>query len=141
MKLALHSPILGLVFGLGFAWSALAQQPVVTSPSSVGTVNTSGTIGTGGGTFQSVFAAAGHVAKPSVAARQGCLVQNTGGNVEYVFVGPIASATEATSYQLVPPGTGIQGGSISCATLGGGVLQDQISITGTSGDTFTATRQ
>lgn len=120
------------------AGPALAQQAVTTSPSVVGTVHADSTIASTN-VFQSVFAAAGPAA--SAAKRQGCAIQNTGSATMYIYVGPIASATKNGSYQLVPPGTGVQGGSFSCATGGGGVLQDQISITGTSGDTFTATRQ
>jgi hypothetical protein len=140
MKFPRH--ILGFVLGLGVAFQALAQngQPVVTSPSSVGTVHADGTIAATG-TFQSVFAAAGHMAKPSLPVRQGCLIQNTGSNTQYVYFGPIASATQASAFQLAPPSTGSQGGSISCSTLGGSVLQDQVSITGTIGDSFVAEHQ
>jgi len=120
-----------------FANAAVAQQK--TNPFLSTSTRESGTIATGG-TFQQVFAAA-----TSAAPRNGCLIQNTGSAMQYVFVGPIASATEATSYQIQPPNASgtppTQGGAFSCATLTGGVVQDQISIAGNSSDTFTATSQ
>lgn len=106
-----------------------------TSPSPVTSTNVSGTIATTG-TFQSVLAATS-----AAAPRKGCLIQNNGTGFMFVFAGPIASATEAKSYQLQPPTSTTQGGSFSCATLTGAVLQDQISITGTGADTFTASSQ
>ena len=114
---------------------AHAQQAVVTSPSQNSSLNVSGTIAVTS-TFQSVVPSAigGRV-------RQGCLIQNTGSNTQYVYFGPLASATKAMSYQLSPPGAATQGGAISCSTSAGGVLQDQVVITGTSGDTFTAEYQ
>lgn len=118
------------------AGAASAQQPVITSPSRVGSVNASGTIAVTN-TFQQVFASALLLAQP----RQGCAIQNNGVNTMWVFFGPLASATKATSFQLVPPGVGVQGGSIGCNTGGGGVLQDQVSITGTATEAFTANRQ
>jgi hypothetical protein len=130
-----------LVLGLGLSPSlALAQQPVQTLPSPPSSVHNDGTI-TVTNTFQSVFAQSGQSANPSTRPRQGCLIQNTGSNPMWVFAGPIASATKNTSFQLVPVGTGVQGGSFSCSTGAGGAIQDQISITGTSGDTFAATQQ
>jgi hypothetical protein len=118
------------------ALPASAQQPVVTSPSRVASVNASGTIAVTN-TFQQIFASALLLAQP----RQGCLIQNGGASTMWVFFGPIASATKAASFQLVPPGVGVQGGAIGCATGGGGVLQDQVSITGTATEAFTAARQ
>lgn len=125
-----------LFIGVGSAW---AQAPVATTPSYVTTTGASGSISVTS-TFQSVFAAVG-APGIGVTARQGCAIQNTGSNTMYVYIGAIANATKATSFQLVPPATGVQGGSFNCATGGGGVVQDQISITGTASDTFTATRQ
>lgn len=124
-----------IVACLLFASAAFAQSNVTTNPSYVGSTNLSGSIGTTN-TFQSLSLA---VVPPN--RRNGCLIQDNGSNTMYVFFGPIGSATKAASYQLIPPGTGIQGGSVSCATGGGGVLQDQISITGTSGDAFAASTQ
>jgi hypothetical protein len=115
---------------------ASAQQPVVTSPSRVASVNASGTIAVTN-TFQQVFASALLLAQP----RQGCLIQNNGASTMWVFFGPVASATKPTSFQLVPPGVGVQGGGIGCGTGAGGVIQDQVSITGTATEAFTANRQ
>lgn len=123
--------------GLGLAlWvnEALAQSAVKTLPSPSGSVNVSGTIASGG-VFQSI------VVRNTGGTRQGCLVQNNGTNIMYVFFGPIADATTAKSFQLVPPSTGVQGGSVSCATGAGTTLQDQVSITGTVGEAFAAAWQ
>lgn len=135
MRKLLLVSALALMVPLG----ARAQSPVVTYPNPVTSVDASSTI-TVTNTFQSVFTAAGGTGSAR-AARQGCLIQNNGSNTMWVFAGPIANATKATSFQLIAPTTGVQGGSFSCATGGGGILQDQISITGTSGDAFTAKRQ
>jgi hypothetical protein len=85
-------------------------------------------------TFQSIQA--------STAGRNGCLIQNNSqANEMWVFFGPIGSATKATAFGL-PPGTATTpGGSIACAVGGLGVLTDQVSITGTATDTFTANFQ
>lgn len=89
-------------------------------------------------TFQVVFAN-----QPSLTRRNGCAIQNNGSNTMYVYVhqGASGTATKNSSYQLAPPGTGTQGGVFICATGAGGIIQDQIDITGTSGDTFAATIQ
>lgn len=117
-----------------------AAQTVTTNPQPVFSTSAGGSVAVTN-TFQSVFAAK---ANPAQSMRFGCTIQNSGasnaGSI-FVFVGPIASATKAASFELVPVGTGVQGGSFSCATGGGGVIQDQISVTGTSGDTFAATSQ
>lgn len=68
------------------------------------------------------------------ANRSGCTVQNTSANAQYVFFGPIASATIAKSVKL------LSGQSVGC-NAGPLVLTDQISISGTSGDTFYAATQ
>lgn len=134
MKRTLLAKALGLVLLLGSG--AFAQTPVVTSPSRAGSINASGTIAVTN-TFQQVFASTLGTPAP----RQGCLVQNGGTNVMWVFFGPIASATKASAFQLVAPAVGVQGGAIGCGTGGGGVLQDQVSITGTMGEAFAASRQ
>lgn len=74
-------------------------------------------------TFQSLWVAA--------SGRKGCLIQNTSGHVQYIYIGPIAGATLAKSFQVLPNGW------FSCRG-GGMVLTDQISITGTTTDTFVA---
>lgn len=71
--------------------------------------------------------------------RKGCLIQNTytNSNPMWVFFGPIGSATKGASFELDPS----HGLSISCAVGGLGVLSDQVSITGTSADSYTANFQ
>lgn len=64
--------------------------------------------------------------------RKGCLIQNGGTPTMYVYFGLISGATTAASAQLSA------GQAISCAING---VQDAISITGTSGDTFFANFQ
>jgi hypothetical protein len=112
---------------------ALAQQPVYTIAAPRNSVNASGTIAVTN-TFQQVFAAA-NVTPGGSPARLGCLVQNNGTHTMYVFFGPIASATLTNSVQLAA------GGSVSCSALSGVVAADQVSITGTSGDTYFAAQQ
>lgn len=93
------------------------------------TINLSGSIAVTN-TFQSVQVA--------TSTRAGCLIQNnTGSHTEYVFFGPIANATIATAIAL-PPSTI---GGVSCGLPPGGVVTDQISITGTSGDAYYAAVQ
>lgn len=121
-------------FLIAFALLAFtsAAYAVATQPQPVTSTNVSSTIAVTN-TFQSVIAAS--------PATKGCLVQNNGANTMWVFFGPIAGATKAKSFTLRPPGTGIQGGSISCATATGAVITDQVSITGTATETFTAASQ
>lgn len=88
--------------------------------------NLSGTISVTN-TFQSIQVA--------TAGRNGCNIQSTGTHTQWVFFGAIGGATEAKGFQLSA------GQTISCAVGGIGVLTDQISITGTSGDTFVANVQ
>lgn len=78
-------------------------------------------------TFQSI--------QVSTVGRKGCTVQNNGNNTMWIFFGPIGSATAVTSFQLLP------GTPVSCAVGGLGVLTDQVSITGTATDAFTANFQ
>jgi hypothetical protein len=113
--------------------SAYGQQPVFTYPNARNSVNASGTISVTN-TFQSVFAAA-TTAPGSQVARIGCFLQNNGTHTMYVYFGPIASATIGASVVLQA------GANVSCATSTGGVLADQVSITGTSGDAFFAAAQ
>lgn len=122
--------ILGLV---GATVPAGAQQ----IPLAVTSTDKSGTIGNTN-TFQVVFTFGG-----SFVRRNGCLIQNNGANPMYVYVHQGAGGTAAknNSFVLIPPATGVQGGSFSCATGAGGVIQDEIDITGTSSDIFTASVQ
>lgn len=87
------------------------------------TTNGSGAI-TAGGTYQQVFAAAG---------RNGCVIQNNAATAMWVFIGPIASATHDTSYQL-------PASSLVPFTCSGpsGVQSDVISIDGTTAAKFFA---
>jgi hypothetical protein len=108
--------------------TANAQTPVVTKPYKAYTYNYSGTIAVTN-TFQTVF-----VVSSADTGRVACTIANYGTNKMYVFFGPIANATLTNSIQLAA------NQSISC-NIGGVVLQDQVSITGTSGDAFYAAQQ
>lgn len=89
-------------------------------------------------TFQSIALAANTGGRR---ARLSCLIINNSTNRQWVFFGPIASATKAKSIPLeAAPAANALGGNVTC-TIGGSVLQDQISITGTMGDTFVAKQQ
>lgn len=73
--------------------------------------------------------------------RNGCLYQNTGNNTQYLFQhtnGTDTTASQAGSWIMIPPGNGIAPGAFNCSTGAGGVIQDQIDVAGTPGDTFTA---
>jgi hypothetical protein len=96
--------------------------------------NASGTIASTG-VFQDIWTLAPN------GGRTGCTVQNNGTGTMWVFVGPQALATEGASWQLGPPANGQPGGVFYCSLQNGGVLQDEIAITGTSGDAFTADQQ
>lgn len=61
--------------------------------------------------------------------RRGCTIQNTGTHTMFVFFGAIGSATTSNSIQ-------INGGQIVNCQVGGIILQDAVSITGTAGDPF-----
>jgi hypothetical protein len=104
---------------------AKAQGLVTTTPYQATSVVGSGSVAVTN-TFQSVLA--------SSATRRGCRLQNTSANTIYVYVGAIAGATTAQSLQLTTKG------SFDCAS-GGIVITDQISVTGTAGDTFVTVRQ
>ena len=113
------------------ATPSVAQQgsPVTTFPAPASSVDASGTIASTN-VFQSVFAS--KIGSPASQTRHNCAIQNNGSHTMYVFFGPIASATEPKSYQLAA------GLLIYCSGPSGITLQDQVSITGTSGDAFTA---
>jgi hypothetical protein len=120
-----------VLLGLVFAVPAGAQTYTVPVP--VQTTTGSSTI-TVTSTFQNVFSAN--------ATRKGCLIINTDVNEQWVFFGPIANATKALSVPLNPAtSAGLAGGQVTCATTSGGVLTDQISITGTATGTFVANSQ
>ena len=119
-----------ILVSLLMATPAWAQSPVFTLPYDVNSVNASSTV-TSTNTFQSIFAA---VAIPQ--RRASCTIQNNSvaGRTMFVFFGPIASATTPSAVQLSA------GQSVTCSVNGSG-LQDQVSITGTSGDQFFAAQQ
>jgi hypothetical protein len=83
-------------------------------------------------TFQSV--------QSLTTGRIGCAIQNNGANPMYVYFGPIGSASKAHAF-LLPASTSTSSFVVGCAVGGLGVLTDQVSITGTSGDAFTANFQ
>lgn len=111
--------------------SATVSASVSVAP--LTSTNLSGTISVTN-TFQSIQA--------STAGRNGCLIQNNStANEMWVYFGAIGGATKGKSFGL-PPGTSTApGGSISCSVGGLGVLTDQVSITGTATDAFTANFQ
>jgi hypothetical protein len=124
--------VLALIALAFLAPHALAQSAVTTYPLAVTTTNASGSIALTNA-FQSVQAA--------TSTRKGCTIQNTGVNTMWVYFGAIAGATKAQSFPLFPAdAAGQPGGYVTCS-VGGVVLTDQVSITGTTADTFVATFQ
>jgi hypothetical protein len=107
---------------------SLAQSPVTTYPYGVTSHNDSTTVASTN-TFQSIWIASG-----SNTGRSGCAIQNNGSATMYVYFGPIANATTPNSIKLST------GQSLNCETVGGVVIKDQVSITGTSGDRFYASQ-
>lgn len=81
-------------------------------------------------TFQSI--------QVSTGGRNGCTIQNQSTtDPMWVFFGAIGGATKARSFEL----DSTHGLAINCAVGGLGVLTDQVSITGTSADGYTANFQ
>jgi hypothetical protein len=95
----------------------------VVAPGVRASVTASGTI-TLGGTFQTLIT--------NAQSRSGCLLQNTSTHTLYVYLGTLAAATTANSFQLTP------GQIFSCASPGGTIIvSDTINITtSTTADTF-----
>lgn len=112
-----------LIYSVSFSF---AQSPVITQPYAVTTFNASGIITPTSLTFQSIWAA-----NTTTRGRAACKIQNNGTHTEYVFFGPIANATTQSSLSLAA-------GVITDCNIGGTVIQDQVSITGTAGDPFYA---
>lgn len=113
--------LFGLIILLACPIVAFAENIAVTSKNLSGTITVTNT-------FQSV--------QSSQTVRQGCTLQNTASNNQWVFFGPIANATKATAVLLAA------GQSVSCTVGSGGTtLQDQVSVTGTSGDAYFANFQ
>jgi hypothetical protein len=108
------------LLSISCVWSAHAQSIPKLSTNLSGTITTTNT-------FQSI--------QGQNNGRNGCLIINGGTHPMYPYFGPLTSATTATAAPL-PVGQGI-----SCAINGNLVVQDAISITGTSGDLFFANFQ
>lgn len=119
--------ILFAVLLLAPAW-AFAQQPVLTQPTGVTSIDYSGTIAVTS-TFQKVFDAS-----TGTRGRLGCSVTNNGAATMFIYLGAIADATTPKSMQLA------SGATYNCAS-GGIVVLDQLNITGTSGQAFGAKQQ
>lgn len=117
--------LLFLALGVSLAY---AQQPVITHPYNITSNNASSTIAVTN-TFQSIWAASA-----STTGRVGCTVINYGSSTMWVFFGPIANATKATSIQLAA------NQAVYCG-FNGVVNRDQVSITGTAADAFVAILQ
>lgn len=127
MKL-LHRGLLSAAL-IGACLFGVADAATVVAPSQLGSTNLSSTIAVTN-TFQSVQA--------FNSGRSGCLIQNQSTtNTMWVFFGPVANATKAKSYML----DSTHGLQISCSVGGTSVLLDQVSITGTSTDSFAANFQ
>lgn len=141
----MSKPLRSLVVGLGLlltlASGASAQQTgqVTTSPSTSFSADASSTIAVTN-TFQLVWSQPNGGTRPW---RKGCLLINNSTNRQWVFFGlSTATPTKAAAIPLEPAlATNALGGNVSCATQTGAVLQDQVWITGTAGDTFVAKQQ
>jgi hypothetical protein len=138
LRAARLAPALALALALALA-PALAQSqslpaPVATWPTYATTAggNASGTIGTGGGTFQLVFAAGSTNQGQGPFPRRGCTIQNNGTHTMWISEGlGVATATEAKSFQLAA-------GAVYDCSVNGSVLIGEIDITGTASDPFYA---
>lgn len=127
---------LALLLWLAALTGVFAQAPVTTLPfqGANAIINSSGTIAVTN-TFQPIWPQTGKLDTPSTnRARVACTVQNTGTNPMYVFFGPIASATIAASVKIVA-------GQAAFCNIEGTTLQDAVSITGTSTETYYAAQQ
>ena len=120
-----------------------AQQAVVTQPGAALSVDASGTIAVTN-TFQQIWPNTSNTPGNGGTSgqRKGCLIANTSTDRQWVYFGPLASATKASAIPLEPASSvSALGGYVSCATGSGSTLQDQVSITGTANDTFVAKQQ
>jgi hypothetical protein len=109
-----------ILLAISCVWSAHAQSIPALSTNLSGTITTTST-------FQLI--------QGQNNGRKGCLIQNNGTHTMYVYFGAFSSATTAASAELSA------GQAISCAINGNLVVQDAISIDGTSGDPFFANFQ
>jgi hypothetical protein len=114
--------LIALALGVSLAY---AQSPVYTKPFGANSANSSGTIAVTN-TFQSIWAAS-----VATTGRSDCIIQNNGAASMFLYFGPIASATNATSLTLVA-------GAIFRCGNNGVIIKDQISITGTATQAFFA---
>lgn len=109
---------------VGVSTFAYAQNPVLTNPTGRTAVASGSTIATTN-TFQTLFA--------SNDRRSGCIVQNNGTHNMYLNIVSRTTATLSNSAVIIPGGTG------GCA-LYGTVITGEISLTGTSGDSYYASQ-
>lgn len=86
----------------------------------LGVTSTMATVAPTAGTFSSALAAN--------TGRKGCQVQNIGTTLGYAYFGANASATTGNSFLV-----SANGGTISCNSANGLVLQDNVSLTCLSG--------
>lgn len=131
VKTLASAAILAAVLMLARCQFASAQEAVRTNPGYNTSTNASGSIAVTN-TFQQVFAAASN--SQASAGRKACSIQNNGTHAMFVFPGPLASATTATSFQIAA-------GSTWTCNVQNVVRTDQINITGTAADTFAADQQ
>lgn len=80
-------------------------------------------------TFQQVFG------QDTGGNRVGCKIFNTSAHTIYVFFGPIANATTSNAIPIPAYSASSPSPYVGCNDIGV-VLQDQVSVTGTAGDTF-----
>lgn len=120
--------IFALFVAFAFMGIAAAQSPVITQPYGVTTQNSSSSI-TATNTFQTIWTKA-----TTTRGRAGCFIQNLGTNTMWVFFGAAASG-------LTPSSIKITAGQTTTCNLGGIVMQDTVSIAGTTGDQFLAIQQ
>jgi hypothetical protein len=85
-------------------------------------------------TFQIALAASAWVANPTpgAQARQGCLLQNNGTHSMYVYFKKTGAAVASLTNSFILQANGL----MNCNSISGGVLQDEIDISGTSGDAY-----
>lgn len=127
MLRSLFSMVAALILSVTLSY---AQNPVITKPFPVNSLNNVSTTIAVTNTFQSLWAA-----DTSTTGRSSCAIQNKGtADPMYVYFGAIAGATIAKSIKLVTNAV------LNCSVFGV-VLRDQVSITGTATDAFYAASQ
>lgn len=129
---ATNLPTVSYNYGFnGATWDQLQVDSLknlkVVSVPGPGTTTTANSTIAIGNTFQNALSAS--------ATRKGCLLQNTSGEIMYIYFGTLGSATLTNTLQIV------SGQSISCNT-GGIVLTDAVGVTGpTAGNTYVVISQ